>query len=63
MIDRQFKAHIEKNPWAYIKKLREDQDRLIQQYESERIALIKEIESLKAQLRATNQKNENTSNS
>ena len=63
MIDKQYKAHIEKNPWAYIEKLKEDQVRLITQYESERITLIKEIESLKNQLRTISQKNENPRNS
>lgn len=63
MIDKQYKAHIEKNPWAYINKLKEDQHHLIQQYESERTALLKEIESLKNQLRTANPENENNSNS
>lgn len=63
MIDKQYKAHIEKNPWAYINKLKEDQIHLIRQYESERIELIKEIESLRNKLRTKTQENENANNS
>jgi hypothetical protein len=57
IIDKQFKAHIEKDPWAYIKELEGklhkahlDQQSLTKQYEADRLVLIKEIESLRKQL-------------
>jgi hypothetical protein len=58
MIDKQFKAHIEKYPWAYIKELENklhkahlDQQNLIKQYEADRLVLIKERESLRKQIK------------
>jgi hypothetical protein len=57
MIDQQFRAHIEKDPWAYIKELENKLHRahlgqrsITKQYEADRIVLIKEIESLRKQL-------------
>jgi hypothetical protein len=58
MIDRQFKSYVEEDPWAYIKALQEqlrkahlDQQTLTKQYEADRLLLIKEIESLKKQIK------------
>lgn len=66
MIDKQFEAYIEKNPWAYIKELQAkphkahlDQQNLTKQYEADRIVLIREIESLRKRLQILNENNSN----